>query len=208
MKRRLWRRRSPLLLLSLFAALGLCGCGRLGDYAKVIEGNRLHERGDYQGAIVAYLAAGRGAVGFPATIDYDLANVYARLGEEGAAAELYARSRREALPREGSSIVADSHFNEGVSLYERGRFKESWASFRSCLRLLDPSTSAARDARRNLELAWRAWNKSGSVQPRSMAPSSRGQGGHDESELRLLQRLETGRWKPGGEELPPSGEDY
>jgi tetratricopeptide (TPR) repeat protein len=198
--------RRRLFLLSLLAALGLAGCGRMGDYAKVIEGNRLHERGDYQGAIVAYLAVGGSA--FPATIDYDLANVYARMGEEGAAAELYARARKESLPREGASIVADSHFNEGVSLYERGRFKESWASFRACLRLIDPSTPIARDARRNLELAWRAWNKSGSSQPRTMTPSSQGQGGQDESELRLLRRLETGRWKPGGEAPPSSGEDY
>jgi tetratricopeptide (TPR) repeat protein len=202
------------------SVLFLSGCGKLGEYAKVIEGNRLHERGDYQGAIVAYLGNGASASGaagaasrdFPATVDYDLANVYARLGEERAAAELYEGARKAARGAEGgaigAAIVADSRFNEGVVLYERGRFEEAWKSFRLALRGLDPSSSAARDARRNLELSWRAWKKSVSSPPGGIAPSSRGSPGADSGELRLLERLETGRWRPGGEAPPSSGEDY
>jgi tetratricopeptide (TPR) repeat protein len=203
-----------LCLLACALTLSLASCGQLREYAKIIEGNRLHERGDYQGAIVAYLAADGRA--FPATVDYDLANVYARLGEEAAAAELYERARQGARGAEGgansgargAAIAADAYFNEGVTLYERGRFEDAWKAFRLALGGLEPSSSAARDARRNLELSWRAWKKSGSAPPRGLAPSSRGPSGADESELRLLQRLETGRWRPGGEALPPSGEDY
>jgi tetratricopeptide (TPR) repeat protein len=207
-----------LFLSACAVALSLSSCGQLGDYAKVLEGNRLHEHGDYQDAIVSYLAVGKsGGIAeghvFSATVQYDLANVYARLGEDAAAAELYEGARKSALgdggrAPPGMALVADSHFNEGVTLYERGRFEEAWKAFRLALGALDPASQAARDARRNLELSWRAWKKSDSAPPRSLAPSARGNPGPDESELRLLQRLETGRWKPGGEALPSSGEDY
>jgi tetratricopeptide (TPR) repeat protein len=207
------------IIASLSATLCLSGCGRFGDYAKVLEGNRLHERGDYQGAIVAYLGASRRGAssgvlgssggGFAATVDYDTANVYARLGEYSAAAELYAAARRE-RGREGpGGIAADSFFNEGVALFERGRYRDSWKAFRDALGRMDPASAAAADARRNLELAWRAWKKSSLSPPRSLAASSRGSPAGDESEQRLLQRLETGRWRPGtGTPAAPSSLDY
>jgi tetratricopeptide (TPR) repeat protein len=195
------------LCAALCAALLLAGCGRFADYAKVVEGNRLHERGDYQEAIVAYLGAGRGELG--ATIDYDVANVYARLGEYAAATELYAAARRERGKEGPGGIVADSFFNEGVALFERGRYEESWKAFRSALGALNPASSAAADARRNLELAWRAWKKSSQSPPRTLAASSRGSPSGDESEQRLLQRLETGRWRPGSRaSAAPSSSDY
>jgi tetratricopeptide (TPR) repeat protein len=199
------------LAASLSMTAVLPGCGRFGDYAKVLEGNRLHERGDYQGAIVAYLgAARRGAGGgFAATVDYDTANVYARLGEYSAAAELYAAARRERGPEGLGGIAADSFFNEGAALFERGRYRDSWKAFRDALGALDPASPAAADARRNLELAWRAWKKSSLSPPRSLAASSRGSPAGDESEQRLLQRLETGRWRPGtGMPAAPSSSDY
>ena len=202
-------RRSRLVLLSLSAAAALSGCARVADYARVVEANRLHERGDYQGAIVSYLSAARSA--FPATVDYDLANVYARLGEYGAASELYAAAARESeAPLSGErAVAADARFNEGYSLYERGSYEESWKSFRAALAGADPGGTFAREARRNLELAWRAWKKSALAQPQGIAPSSRGGPPGDESELRLLQRLETGRWRPGSA-VPGSSEgtDY
>jgi len=189
--------------IAIAISISLAGCGHIADYARVVEGNRLHERGDYQGAIVAYLRAGRSA--FPATVDYDLANVYARLGEYAAAGELYAAARL----RGDRAIAADALFNEGVALFERGRYEESWKAFRASLSGADPGGAFARDARRNLELAWRAWKKSSLAPPQGVAASSRGGGERDESELRLLQRLETGRWRPGTTAPAPSGSsDY
>ncbi len=184
----------------------LSGCGRFSDYAKVVEGNRLHERGDYQGAIVDYLGTRRGQDGaFSATVDYDVANAYARLGEYPAAAELYAQARKQG----GRSIAADSWFNEGSALYERGRYEESWRAYRQALAILDPSSGAAAAARRNLELAWRAWKKSVQSPPKAAAASMRGSPEKDESEQRVLQRLETGRWHPGrGQDVAPSSSDY
>jgi tetratricopeptide (TPR) repeat protein len=207
-------RRWPLAIV--LAASSLQGCGRFSDYAKVVEGNRLHEKGDYQGAIVAYLSA-RSSVpsnvvpggsvpgGFAPTIDYDVANVYARMGEYPAAAELYASSRRGA----GRLIAAYSYFNEGSALFEQGRYEEAWKAYRSALAKLDAASSSAADARHNLELAWRAWKKNAQSPPRTLAPSSRGSPDRDESEQRLLQRLETGRWSRGSaESAPPSSSDY
>jgi tetratricopeptide (TPR) repeat protein len=201
-------RRSP-CLAALAAAVLLSGCGRLSDYARVAEGNRLSARGDYQEAIVAYLGsgrAGRDADEADATIDYDVANVYARLGEYDAAAELYGAARRGGE----RPIVADSFFNEGVALFERGRYEDSWKAFRSALGLFRPSSPEAEEARRNLELAWRSWKKSaGSPSSRVLTPSSSGSGAGDESEQRLLQRLETGRWRPGAAPASASGSaDY
>jgi tetratricopeptide (TPR) repeat protein len=200
--------RLTLAIACAVAAASLAGCGRVADYARVVEANRLHERGDYQGAIVAYARAGRAA--FPATVDYDLANTYARLGEYGAAAELYAAARREG-GAEGAadSLIADAYFNEGVAHFERGSYEESWKAFRAALAREGLGEAFARDARRNLELAWRAWKKSGLAPPQGIAASSRSVSERDESELRLLQRLETGRWRPGASSPSPSdSSDY
>jgi tetratricopeptide (TPR) repeat protein len=200
------------LMVALYATTALTGCERLSDYAKIVEGNRLHERGDYQRAIVAYVGARRNsdttgaASGFAATIDYDVANVYARLSEYAAATELYEAARHEGG---AGSVVVDSFFNEGVALFERGSYENSWKAFRAALARLEPSSSEAADARHNLELAWRAWKKSGQSPPRTLAASAPGSPERDESEQRLLQRLETGRWRPGSApSAAPSSSDY
>jgi tetratricopeptide (TPR) repeat protein len=205
--------RSALPLVALGVALLLSGCGRVSDYARVAEGNRLYDRGDYQRAIVAYLRVGLSALhGAPggaeaaATIDYDLANVYARLGEYAVATESYASARRAG----SASVVADSFFNEGVAFFERGSYEDSWKAFRSALRLLEGSSKEAEEARRDLELAWRAWKRSSPSSPtRGLAGTSIVSGAEDESEQRLLRRLETGRWKPGtAPASSPASSDY
>ncbi len=191
-----------LALASFAVAASLTGCGRFVDYSRVVEANRLHERGDYQGAMAAYLRSGRSA--FPATIDYDIANVHARLGEYKEATERYAAARRGG----GPSIAADSRFNEGVALFERGLYEESWKSFRAALSGADGRGTFARDARRNLELAWRAWKKSARVPAQGLTATSRGSS-QDSGELKLLQRLETGHWRPGTATAPSSSaSDY
>ncbi len=188
-----------IVLACVVGSAALQGCGRVADYAKVVEANRRHERGDYQAAIAAYLGARRAS--FPATIDYDVANTYARLGEYDAASDLYAA----AIIEGDRQTASDAHFNEGVALFERGRYRESWKAFRSALASADPESGFARDARRNLELAWRAWKKSLHATPRGISASARGESTGDETELRLLQRLETGRWRPGSPTGPQSG---
>jgi tetratricopeptide (TPR) repeat protein len=151
--------------------------------------------------VAAYLEVEEGS--FEPTVDYDLANVYAQLGEYSAATELYERARHAG----NVDLRADSFFNEGVASYEKGRYEEAWRSFKEALGLYLATPAAlpegfASDARRNLELSWRSWKKRSLAPPDSVAPSGRVGGGMDETELRLLRRLETGRWRPGSK-LPP-----
>jgi tetratricopeptide (TPR) repeat protein len=202
------RPRSIAMCASILLALLSGACTRISDYAKLVEGNRLHERGDYQGAILDYLSLDRSA--FPQTLDYDLANSYARLGEYEAAAELYGLARAGLPPRgRQAALAADSHFNEGLALFERGSYERSWKSFRAALGLLDPESREAAAARRNLELAWRAWKKEKSAPPRGLAASQRGTAAGGDEELRLLMRLETGHWRPGGSvPTEPDSADY
>jgi len=193
----------PRVVLVALALLGLSSCGRMRDFAAISSGNGLHERGRYQDALIAYLEVKEPS--FAATVEYDMANVYARLGEYGAAAELYERARRDG----GAALRADAWFNDGVALYEKGSYEESWRAFRSALRiyLVDPDSfepDFGDEARRSLELSWRSWKKRQLVPPQTAAPSSRAEAGSSEEELRLLRRLETGRWKPGVE--TPAGD--
>ncbi|MDP3177686.1 MAG: tetratricopeptide repeat protein, partial [Spirochaetaceae bacterium] len=182
------KRAGALLCLCAF----LSGCSRFGDYARVLEANRLHARGSYQDAAAGYLSVGSRS--FAGTIEYDLGNVYARLGEIGAAQDLYARARRAAGGESG--VAADAWFNEGVALYEKGRYEDSWRAFREAIALRAEDDAMAQEARGNLELAWRAWKKSALAPPSSAVPSLRTEGSRDEAEIRLMRRLETGRWRP------------
>jgi tetratricopeptide (TPR) repeat protein len=189
------------------ASASLAGCSALAGYSAIAGANRLHGRGDYQGAAAAYLAAD--ARSFPATLAYDLANVYVRLGEHGAAAGLYAEARRADGRDASPALAAAASLNEGLSLYERGRFEEAWLSFRDALSRSSDDEDLERDARYDLELAWRAWKKRTQAPPPNAAPTSLSKGTEvDETELKLLERLETGTWRPGAARPGAGGADY
>jgi tetratricopeptide (TPR) repeat protein len=155
--------------------------------------------GDYEKAAAAYLSVR--STRFEALVAYDLGNVYARLGEVEAAAERYAHARS----RGDGPIIRDAWYNEGLALYEAGRFEDSYRAFRRAL-AIDP---ADEDARRNLELAYRDWKKRELSPPSSVAPARR-TGSADLEELqRLFRRLSTGLWRPGASlPAPPSARDY
>jgi tetratricopeptide (TPR) repeat protein len=192
---------------SALASAALSGCSALSGYAAIAGANRLHGRGDYQGAAAAYLAAD--ARSYPATLAYDLANVYARLGEHGAAAGLYAEARRSDAPDAAAALAAAASVNEGLSLYERGRFEEAWLAFRDALSRSSGDGELERDARLDLELAWRAWKqRTRSPEPSASPTSVSGRSEADEAELRLLERLETGAWRPGAARPDSGGADY
>ncbi len=190
----------------LAAASCLAGCSELADYAALASANRLHGRGDYQGAVAAYLSVDSAA--FPATAAYDLANAYARLGEHRAAGELYAESRRADAPDRSPALAAAALVNEGLSLYERGSFEEAWRSFRAALSAGSGEGNLERDARYDLELAWRAWRLKEVAAPRGAAPTAVSPGGSREAELRILERMETGTWRPGTGGGTAGGPDY
>jgi tetratricopeptide (TPR) repeat protein len=187
---------AALAAVALAGVFILSGCSPLADYVTIVRANHLHDRGLYEDAAAAYLSVRRAS--FEPTIDYDLANVYARLGETSAASDLYARARLRA----GKTLRADSYYNEGLALYEKSRYEDAWRNFRSALTEAMSAGSSDRDrfvidARRNLELSWNAWKKRSEAPPQTVAPSNSVPGSQDDTELRLLRRLETGRWRPG-----------
>jgi tetratricopeptide (TPR) repeat protein len=188
------------------SSLLLGGCSRLANYAAAASADRMYERGEYQKAAAAYL--GLDADEFPATVAYDLANVYARLGEHRAAAALYAEARRADLADASAVLAAASFYNEGLSLYEQGRFEEAWHAFRGALSCSSGDAKLERDARFNLELAWRAWKKRTEPAPPGAAPTQISVGGPREAEIRLFERMETGKWRPGKSGKPSGGPDY
>lgn len=191
--------RALVLATALAGAAFLSSCSSAGDYGAVIEGNRLHDRGLYQDAIASYLSVKPGTFGD--VLRFDIANVYARLGEYPAAAALYAEVRKSG----NAGLSAAAFYNEGILLYEKGRYAEAYRAFRSAL-ALDPRDG---DARRNLELAWRDLQRKTAAPPARAAESSRTTGGEPDQDLLLLRRLETGRFEPGSQaSAAPSPEDY
>jgi tetratricopeptide (TPR) repeat protein len=166
----------------------------------------LYDRGEYQKATAAYLEID--SKRFPCTVAYDLANVYARLGEHKAAAGLYEEARRVGAGDFSSELSALAYFNEGLSLYEQGRFEEAWRAFRSSLSSSGRDAGFRRDAQYNLELAWRAWKKRTESAPPGAAPTRISSDAQSEAEIRLFERLETGTWRPGKKDSSSGGPDY
>ena len=189
-----------LLLLPLAALLALASsCGRFRDYGTVIEGNRLMRSGHYQDAAAAYLSVR--PAGFGAVLSYDLANVYARLGEAEAAQALYDEVRKAG----DAGLSEAAYYNEGILLYEKGRYAEAYKAFRAALALMPRDE----EARRNLELAWRDWQKRRAAAPERAAPTERADNGASEEDIRLLRRLETGRFRSGSSApSTPAPDDY
>jgi len=175
---------------AIAAALALLLAGSCAgpELGAVLSGNASFRAGRYEEAASSYLSVRNRS--WRGLVDYDLANVWARLGEDRAALSLYDLALREG----DSSLAAAIAFNRGVLHYEQGRYAESYTSFREALRL-DPRDAGAR---RNLELAFRAWKKESAIDPVGLSPAAAtDHQGERSEELRLLRRLETGSWKPG-----------
>ncbi|HUX41841.1 MAG TPA: tetratricopeptide repeat protein [Rectinemataceae bacterium] len=171
----------------LLATLGFSSCTLPGDFGAVVEGNARFRKGHFEAAAASYLSvhtpSWRGAV------DFDLANTWARLGEERAAERLYAIAVKEGHGR----LKRDSWYNLGLLRLELGRWEESWKAFREALRL----DSGDVEARRGLEIAWKAWKKEASSAPSLPAPAVGTAFDGVVENLELLRRLETGSWRPG-----------
>ena len=184
---------APRLAVALVLVASLGACALPGDFGAMVEGNARFRRGNYEAAAASYLSVHSSS--WRAAVDYDLANTWAALGEEKAAEGLYATAAKEGDGR----LQRDAWYNLGLLRLEGGRWAESWSAFREALRL-DPSDA---QARRGLEIAWRAWKKEASSAPSLPAPASgAGFSGVTEN-LELLRRLETGSWRPGSASASP-----
>jgi tetratricopeptide (TPR) repeat protein len=194
------RPRGFLLAAALLPLLSpLLSCSLAGDYATLLRGNAHHRSGRYEEAASAYLTVHRPS--WKAFIDFDLANSWARLGEDRAAEALYVTAIREG----DADLARDAWFNRAVLAFEHGRYEAAYRGFREALRL----DRGDAETRRNLEIAWRAWQKEGQAAPSGLSLSSRGEVRGSLQDLRLLRRLETGAWHPGTSSTAvPEAKDY
>jgi len=129
----------------------LTSCGYREDFM-VARANGLHRDGYAHEAAALYLKAGAGT---EPVASYDLANVFAALGEE-----LPARSMYEAAISGGDAgIVARSWYNIGTGHYSRAAYPEAVAAFRKALEAMASAEGEAalvREASRAFELALKA----------------------------------------------------
>jgi len=188
----------PFSLTLLCLAL-LPSCGTAADFATLLRGNARYREGRFEEAAASYLSVRTGS--WATLVDFDLANAWARLGEYKAAVELYAKAIRGG----DTGLRRAAWYNLGLLHYEKGAYEAAWGAFKEALRL-EPSDL---DTRRNLEIAWRDWQKEGRTAPSGLSPTAPGPAAAASEELQFLRRLETGAWRPGaGAETPPDGRDY
>jgi len=192
------RRAAILAALAAGAALlGSCGFGPA--HFDVLRGNYYYERGMYQQAMIAYLAA-REKPGYEAWISFNLANVYQALGETGASLD----GLKEAEKSDDKPLLFNVSFNRGLFHHEAGRYKEAYEEFKHALEL-DPSSL---DAKINLEHSLRRLKLS--VQSPAKRPAKPGgpDGRREDAEriLEYVKKKEGNRWyapeRMAGEESP------
>ncbi len=114
--------------------------------AKNKDGNRLFQKGQYQDAEKAYLDAQLEDPGRPELL-YNLGNALIKQKKFDKATQ----SLRQAISRGDRGLQANGWYNLGNSLFEAGNYRDSVQSYIQALRI----NPADRDAKHNLELAWR-----------------------------------------------------
>lgn len=122
------RRMAVPVVLEVFVALALvtlASCGSADAFA-VTRANRLFREGYAHEAAALYLKAGAGE---EPVASYNLANVFAALGEQAPARAMF----DVAMAEEEAGIVARSWYNIGVEAFSRGAYAEAAASFRKAL---------------------------------------------------------------------------
>jgi tetratricopeptide (TPR) repeat protein len=187
-----------------FAVLTLGGCSGGGPMVAVLRGNLAYARGDYQTALVHYLAAEERAED-RGWVLFNTGNVYYALGEQDAALTAWADARTASAsvdsggdePAGSTLLIHAASYNRGVLFYERGDYRAAYEDFRYALRL-NPRSMAAKT---NLELALRKIRSAEQAeQMGGEAVSGEGDGRTDEpdaSTLRILEyvrRKEAQRW--------------
>lgn len=183
----------------LLAAGVLTGCSNGGAMVTVLRGNLAYGRGDYQTALVHYLAAEEDAED-RGWLLFNTGNVYYALGEQEAALTAWADARTASAPDEPSSeapagstlLIHAASYNRGVLLYQRGDYQAAYDEFRYAL-TLNPQSMAAKT---NLELALRKIRSAEQAeQVGGDAASGEGDGQPDESGAATLRILEYVRRK-------------
>lgn len=186
------------------AALVLAGCSSGGPMITVLRGNLAYGRGDYQTALVHYLAAEEDAED-RGWLLFNTGNVYYALGEQEAALTAWADARTVSTPADpggdapaGSTLLIHAaSYNRGVLLYQRGDYQDAYDEFRYAL-TVNPQSMAAKT---NLELALRRIRSAEQAEEVGGGAAGNGSDGEPDeagaATLRILEyvrRKEAQRW--------------
>ncbi len=184
----------------------LSSCGLARDLS-VLKANRLYEAGYAHEASALYLRAGAGA---EAVASYDLANVFASMGEAEAAEALYDL----AAEKGGRELGARSWHNRGVALFASGEYGEAAMAFRRAIESYGGTEPAGRreaELRRELSRAYELARKAEreSMDAGAVERGAYGQGRVDGASQSLTVSRTAARtlFLPGRYE-PPAAEDH
>jgi tetratricopeptide (TPR) repeat protein len=150
-----WRFLKVAVVTTALVCIGACSAG--GPMLSVVRGNLAYGRGDYQTALVRYLAVG-GSSSHSGWLVFNTGNVYYALGEQEAALSAWNDARASSAARtedDGASgstlLIHAASYNRGVLFYQRGDYDAAYDEFRYALSV-NPRSPAAKT---NLELALR-----------------------------------------------------
>jgi len=197
-------RLAPLALVLIAPTASSCGLARDLSIARA---NRLYRDGYAHEASALYLRAG--AEG-DAVVAYDLANVFASLGEAEAAGALY----ESAIALGDAGIAARSWYNRGAAAYGSGDFGAATLAFRRAIEAYggaSPSGSREAELRRELsrayELASRAERETKDAGAVERGSFSQGRADGPSSPLTLSRIAAKSLFLPGAYE-PSLAEDH
>jgi tetratricopeptide (TPR) repeat protein len=185
---------------TLFAVALFSSCAAGGPILTVLRGNLAYGRGDYQGALVHYMASEQ--ANRSGWVTFNMGNVYYALGEQEAALAAWEMARslvagadqteRREPTRSETALIHAASYNRGVLFYELGQFQDAYDEFRYALSVR--STSQA--AKANLELALIRLRSAEAAQGEGMAQGN-GPAEGDQQTLRILEyvrRKEAEQW--------------
>ncbi len=133
-----------MLLLASDIAAGNAAASTVASKNK--QGNQLYSQGKYQEAEKEYLDAQLEAPGRPELL-YNLGNTLLKRKKYDQAAQ----SLRQAISKGDRGLQQSGWYNLGNALFESGKYQDAVQAYIQALHL----NSADRDAKHNLELAWK-----------------------------------------------------
>jgi tetratricopeptide (TPR) repeat protein len=173
--------------LILVVCVLLAGCSDLAPFTGVVKGNRKYAGGDYQGANIAYIEAGRSGK-YEHWIAYNLGTVYYALGE----AEAAEREWQIASGTQDETLLYNVYFNLGVLYYDRGLYAFAYERFRNALEINPKGVQA----KLNLELSMEKLEvKDQKSQPSGDSATNGQSRGEIERILNYLRRMEGEVWE-------------
>ncbi|GHV81505.1 hypothetical protein AGMMS49991_00630 [Spirochaetia bacterium] len=200
------RKRSYGSLIALII-ITLNSCSQIPGRLRVIEGSFLNARGQYPGAISAYLDARVAAEAAPYA-EYGLGVIYLAMDEAEAALNQFAaagESAERALGRDDhAELTFRLHYNTGVIRFRQGDYAAAAGDFRRALE----AEGGHIEAKRNLELSLLSLTRQGREQA-SIAEGD-GERGGSEALFDYMHKKEADRWKSRewAEDTDVSGPDY